>query len=62
MFSEIIGGVVCKSNSIIIDGILKLSDICTFVVSIKFLEYKMRKESGPIDKSIVKSTLFLLIC
>jgi len=42
MLCEIMGGLLCKSNAIIVDGVLKLSDICTFLVSILFLENKRK--------------------
>jgi Co/Zn/Cd efflux system component len=38
MVCEIAGGVLCKSNSLLVDGVLKLSDVCTFLVSILYLE------------------------
>lgn len=53
MLCEIVGGLFCHSNAIIVDGVLKLSDICTFLVSILFLENKSKvnykQKSNSID-------------
>jgi magnesium-transporting ATPase (P-type) len=64
MACEIAGGFICKSNSLLVVGVLKLQDIGTFLVSILYLEIKRntkhKHKSNSIDSRIVKDALFWL--